>query len=214
MALSLEKLTDEQVEMQGREMLLLDRAEEAIQQATTIKEAKEIRNQAEAMEVYARRIEYGEILRQRCTQIKLRAGRKAGELLRVSGKHPGGKPTDKPVLDGDWLDVPTLADLGVSRNDSARWQRMARMKAGEFEEAVKRVDTETELLRIAAKLEVEAAPAATPEPPAAPEVSLPIDYPDQISICQNTGMWNPATPSMQGCTTPDCACEPRFYRAV
>ena len=64
------------------------------------------------------------------TEIKLRAERRAGELLAEMPKNQGsvaGKTGLKarPVLDS----TPKLSDLGISKDESSRWQKLANPSA-------------------------------------------------------------------------------------
>lgn len=65
-------------------------------------------------------------LRQDAAETHLRTQRRAGELLSQTLKHRGGRPskTDPTarVVSGA---APTLRELGVERNESHRWQRLA-----------------------------------------------------------------------------------------
>ncbi len=65
-------------------------------------------------------------------QIRLRAERKAGELLRDRGK-PQGRRTDL-VGSHDQVDGrKTLAELGISYDQSSQWQKLAAVPKDDFE---------------------------------------------------------------------------------
>ena len=53
----------------------------------------------------------------RCAEIRIRAERKAGEMIRASDISPGRKT----YHDGRF----TLGSLGISHNQSSRWQKLA-----------------------------------------------------------------------------------------
>ena len=53
--------------------------------------------------------------------IKVRAERRAGEILEATEKHPGGNPN----LSHDVTGSPKLDDLGITRKQSSRWQAIA-----------------------------------------------------------------------------------------
>jgi hypothetical protein len=164
---SLETLTDDHQEQLGSQVALLDEARQAIQKATTVREVKEVKDRAEAIELYAKRAEYGEILAQKCVEIRLRAERKAGELLSESQKHKGGKPV---TVDDGLEEPPTLEALGLTRNQSSKWQKIATIPESDFEIAVGSAKSEAELLRLARKLEaMEQEITAKPEPEPEPE---------------------------------------------
>lgn len=62
------------------------------------------------------------------TEIKVRAERRAGELLAAAVKAEGGRPTEKTgstVLPVSANPPPTLSDLGVTKTQSSRWQQLA-----------------------------------------------------------------------------------------
>jgi len=57
------------------------------------------------------------------TEIKVRAERRAGEMLREMGKSHQRNISGKPSASGDGL--PTLKKLGLTRDQSSDWQRLA-----------------------------------------------------------------------------------------
>jgi hypothetical protein len=69
-------------------------------------------------------------------EIKLRAERRASELLAVMEKHLGGRPlldedseiTGHPGVTGF---LPTSSELGISKNHSSLWQKLAKVPEGE-----------------------------------------------------------------------------------
>src|SRR5947209_8036177 len=84
----------------------------AIEAAYRVDEVKDIRDKARAFETYARQAKNVEAERQAC-EIRLRAERKAGQLLKTIQKAKGGQPSKKnPCHDGSGS--PTLKELGVS----------------------------------------------------------------------------------------------------
>lgn len=106
----------------------------ALIEAHSIDDVKEIRDKAEALRQYAKQA--GESLENQnmIAEIKLRAERRAGELLREMQKNEGGRPTKKtsntvlPVLD-----APTLDDLGITKMQSSRFQAIAAIPEPVFE---------------------------------------------------------------------------------
>jgi len=142
---SIESLTKLERQQQARELALLDRAQAAIEEATTVRQVKEIRDKAEALETYAKRVEYGGILQKRCNEIRLRAERKAGEILKDTVK--AGRP--KKVVQHDNTSLP---DLGITRDQSSKWQKIAEIPEKNFENAVKEGPSERDLLRLAKAL--------------------------------------------------------------
>lgn len=92
---------------------------------------------AAAAKVYAKQVDASVETINRATEIRLRAERRLGELLKVTPKNKGAKPGKTgskgvPVLD----ETPTLADAGISKKLSSRAQKIADVPAADFEEAL------------------------------------------------------------------------------
>ncbi len=121
----------------------------AIAECHQVDEVKEMRDQARAIEVYAQQAQNFEAERKAC-EIRIRAERRTGELLLEMGKTgarqaKGGdrksmssrttlireakEPARKP-------EPIALKDLGISRDQSSKWQQLANVPAEEFERAV------------------------------------------------------------------------------
>jgi hypothetical protein len=65
-------------------------------------------------------------------EIRLRAERKAGELLATMEKAKAGPPVRNRSVDAtDYRGAPTLHDLGISRDQSSRWQKRRLFGSGE-----------------------------------------------------------------------------------
>ena len=106
----------------------------AIDAAFDVDEAKDIRDKAVAMEAYFLQAKNTEAERRAC-EIRLRAERKAGQLL-AKMKKAQGKRTDL-VARGDQVDDrQTLSDVGVSKDQSSRWQALADVSQEDFEAAL------------------------------------------------------------------------------
>lgn len=85
------------------------------------------------MAAYARQAKDQELILM-ATEIKVRAERRAGEMLRESAErgerhHHGRVSPDEPK-------PTTLVDLGITANQSSRWQSLASMSEEHFETAV------------------------------------------------------------------------------
>jgi hypothetical protein len=108
----------------------------AIAAAYKVDEVKNIRDKALALEVYARQALNVEAERQAC-EIRLRAERKAGQLLKQRKKNKGGgdRRSDHRSK-GATGDASTLSDLGISKDQSSQWQRLAEAPEDKFEEAL------------------------------------------------------------------------------
>jgi N6-adenosine-specific RNA methylase IME4 len=110
-----------------------DAARRALSEAHRIDEAKKIRDQAKALQEYARQAKDSDLIGW-ATEIRLRAERRAGELLRrmaESGERvKGGDPKSRPAT------LATLSDLGVSKTQSSRWQKLSELPDDSFERKV------------------------------------------------------------------------------
>jgi hypothetical protein len=100
----------------------------AIAEAHAIDEVKDIRDKAEALAVYARQAKDTAAERQ-CREIRLRAERRAGLLL---------KQRSRPTRWNEGCEgrPSSLADFGITKNQSANWQRLAEVPEATFEEAL------------------------------------------------------------------------------
>jgi hypothetical protein len=116
-------------------------ARTALAEAHAVDEVKDIRDKAEAMAAYARQAHDTEMIAW-VTEIKVRAERRAGELLAELPKSAGTKGQLHGKSSGGHIVVPpeesakTLADLGISKNESSRWQKLAAVPEDKFEQAV------------------------------------------------------------------------------
>ena len=70
----------------------------------------------------------------RACEIRLRAERKAGELLRSAEKAKGGRPKTSGANPA--VSAPTLRELGVSEDQSRNWQRLAAVPPDQFNAAL------------------------------------------------------------------------------
>jgi N6-adenosine-specific RNA methylase IME4 len=135
-------------------LVLYDRACRALAEAHSVDEIKGIRDHAAAVAAAAKIARNGDLVRQ-ATEIKLRAERRAGELLRemveIGAREDGGRPKrshDATVL--------KLDDLGVSKSQSSRWQKLAELELRDFEAAVAARAREAERAIVASRGERQA----------------------------------------------------------
>lgn len=96
---------------------------------------------AAPLAAYARQAKDSELI-QYATEIKVRAERRCGELLRDTAQR-GERATQASHGRGVQASVessdarpPTLADMGLTRDESSRYQQLAAMPAEHFETAV------------------------------------------------------------------------------
>ena len=113
-----------------------DAAKAALAEARRIDDVKEVRDKALAMQIYARQARDSELI-DHATDLRLRAERRAGELLREmaekgeratpgDNQHGGSRPAQPPA--------PTLDDLGITKTQSSRWQKLATLDDDDFEQ--------------------------------------------------------------------------------
>lgn len=116
-------------------LIRYEAARTALAEAHSVDEVKDIRDKAEAMAAYARQAKDTEMV-QWVTEIKVRAERRAGELLsqmKASGElatHGGDRKSKSRSEETN------LNDVGITADQSSRWQQLASMSEEHFETAV------------------------------------------------------------------------------
>lgn len=117
------------------QLMRYEAARTALAEAHRVDEVKDIRDKAEAMAAYARQARDTALV-QYATEIKVRAERRCGELLRDSERNGGAKGVGPIAVERYDTNQPTLADLGITRDQSSRYQKLAAMPEEHFEAAV------------------------------------------------------------------------------
>lgn len=110
-------------------------ARTALAECHRVDEVKDIRDKAEAMAAYARQAKDTELM-QYATEIKVRAERRCGELLTQTEKNQGARGVGPIAVERYDRNAPTLADMGITKDQSSRYQQLAAMPAEHFETAV------------------------------------------------------------------------------
>ena len=121
--------------MSGTELVRYDAMCRAIAEAHAVDEVKDIRDKALAIEVYARQAKNVENERRAC-EIRLRAERKCGQLLAEMEKakaSPGNQYTGKLDRSTNASGPKTLSDLGITYDQSSKWQQLAKVPDDKFE---------------------------------------------------------------------------------
>src|SRR5690348_9670449 len=108
----------------------------ALAACRTVDEAREIRDRATAMRVYARQAK-DRTLEAGAFEIRSRAERRLGELLLAQkasvGFNEGGRPLKKTGSSSEPVfRAPTLAAAGIDKKLSMRAQRLALLSAAKF----------------------------------------------------------------------------------
>jgi N6-adenosine-specific RNA methylase IME4 len=117
-------------------------ARQALADARSMDEVKDIHDKAHAMRLYARMANDTEL--ELCAaEIKVRAERRLGEMIKEQkeggGLHEGGRPKKTCSAEEQVSELATLADLGIDRKLSARAQKIAAIPEPAFERAIARV---------------------------------------------------------------------------
>src|ERR1700751_3216659 len=113
-------------------LIRYDAARRALAAAHRVDEVKAIRDKAEAVRVYAKQAGDFELQNQ-AAEIRIRAERRAGQLLSDMEKNPGRRGEGRPRKDGTKVTrsasasayPPTLDEIGISKDQSSKWQRLA-----------------------------------------------------------------------------------------
>ena len=134
----------------------LSAATTALAEARTLDDVKRILDIAEAARTYARAAKLGLDAANYATEIKLRAERKAGELLTQLDKGKGGRPEKNSYRDdnsfSEYREV--LADNDVTYQAASRWQTVATIPDEVFEAHIAETKADGDELSTAALLRV------------------------------------------------------------
>ena len=116
-------------------LIKFDEALHAIEQARSIDEVKQIRDKAEAARVYAKQALASIRAQNMLAEIKIRAERKAGELIKEMQKAKGGgDPKKHPSHRA--RGATTLENIGITYTQSSRWQKEAELPEADFKDLV------------------------------------------------------------------------------
>jgi hypothetical protein len=111
----------------------------ALAECYKVDECKDWSDKMAALKSYARQAKNIDLER-RLIEIRLRAERKAGEILKATEKAKGspGNQHTGPVASAD--QSKTLAEIGVSKDQSSKWQQLADIPEEYFEAMVESDD--------------------------------------------------------------------------
>lgn len=107
----------------GQIMATLAEYETGLQLIEDPREAASFVKQADALRYLAQKAQAGKEVQNCAAELALRARRRAGELLAAVDLKPGPKTGDDP----------TLGSIGISANDSSRWQALAAVPEERFD---------------------------------------------------------------------------------
>jgi hypothetical protein len=108
---------------------------QAISAAHAVDEVKDIRDKALAIQIYARQARNVDAEGKAC-EIRLRAERRVGQLLKETQKAKGSAQPGvgrKGVSAMPSQATTPLSELGISRDQSSRWQKLAAIPDDDFE---------------------------------------------------------------------------------
>jgi N6-adenosine-specific RNA methylase IME4 len=146
------------------QLVKYEAARHALANAVKFDEVMEIKDTAERMALYARQAKDTDLIN-KANEIKLRAERRAGQMLieaADSGERAIGRP-NKVSLETTLIPA-TLEEIGITRDQSSKWQKLAAIPETEFEASIAKHATVKEILREQKKEENAALPKLeTPE---------------------------------------------------
>ena len=111
------------------ELILWDKMKQAVVECHSIDEISNIRNQAEAYRYALRQAKESPEVIKKAEEIKLRAERRAGELLKETPKQKPGEYQRSQAV----TVAPTLEEIGITKNQSSKWQKIANIPEEKFE---------------------------------------------------------------------------------
>ena len=111
------------------ELILWDKMKQAVVECHNIDEISNIRNQAEAYRYALRQAKESPEVIKKAEEIKLRAERRAGELL----KEDIGISKGSNQMSNGTTSKNTLNNMGISRDQSSKWQKIANIPEEKFE---------------------------------------------------------------------------------
>lgn len=126
-------------EVQVSSIQKLGIARQLLAEAKNLDDVLHIRDIAEAARVYAQAAKLGLENQNEAAEVKIRAERKAGEMLAQMPKNEGAKGTGSNQYEVRSQPVtapPTLEELGIEKMQSHRWQTMASLPAEAFEDHI------------------------------------------------------------------------------
>lgn len=170
-------------------LIKYDAARYALEQAVSVDEVKDIRDKAQAMAAYAKQAKDTKLV-EWATEIKVRAERKAGQMLAELNLKPG------PKIIGS-----TLLPIDVSKTQSSRWQKLASVPDEQFEQAVSAAKEVAGEVTTAAMLRIERAQNSKPVKPEQPapllENEKKLSTGSSLNSANSEELYNPADHELQ-----------------
>ena len=123
----------------------LDKAKALVKEAN-LAQAKEIISEAEALRIYAEQSSKGLEIQNHCAELRIRAERRAGELIR---KMPRATPQTARIMSNVGHDSAygeALKNIKITRQDANRWQLEATIPEETFEQFIAETKAKSEEL--------------------------------------------------------------------
>ena len=135
------------------ELVKWDQAKKAIAAAYNVDEIKLIRDKAEAYRYALKLADEAPAVIRQAEEIKLRAERRAGEILKETTLQKPGEYKRSQATTVS----PKLSDIGVSKDQSSNWQRIASIPEAAFEQYIASTPeiTTAGAVKLARKIEYE-----------------------------------------------------------
>ncbi len=124
---------------QPLELALLNQAHAALLEACTVEEVRDVRDRAEAVRSYAKKARLGREMVVEASALRLRSERRLGQLLQqlpLAKASPGNQYTSADDQDNPESQI-RLQDVGITKSDSSRLQRIAAVPEDRFQTYVK-----------------------------------------------------------------------------
>lgn len=134
-------------------LVRFDAARVALAEARSIDEVKAIRDKAEALRLYARQAGESLEMQNDIAEIKLRAERRAGELLKEIERSQGGRPAGNTDQPGPSFRS-EIDDAGIAATTAKRWQAIAGVPESVFEQHIETVKARGDELTSAGVLRI------------------------------------------------------------
>jgi phage N-6-adenine-methyltransferase len=114
------------------DLIRYEAAKRALSEYRTVNEVKEVRNQAMAIQIYAKQAK-DRGLECDAAEARLRSERRLGQLLKENPKSIGGRPNKTGAPSAPVSEVPTLAEQGVDKYLAKSARTSAEFPEKEFE---------------------------------------------------------------------------------
>lgn len=122
-----------------QELVRYNNAKQALAEYKSVDEVKNFRDKAIAIQAYAKEANDFDLERDAAIA-RVRAERKCGELLRETEKAKGAREPDtnrgSTRSTGATASPKTLAEMGLTKDQSSKWQKLAAVPEDEFNAAV------------------------------------------------------------------------------